>query len=148
MKYVSLFGFLALSVLMLIALVPGGVSQANVEAAAHPAVEGIKLVGTPGPARERPNRSYPAPTGYPAFRRYYQKRCYPGCHYGSAAPAPTSTPHTPPPALSAQTRERPNRSYPAPTGYPAFRRYYQKRCYPGCHYGGDVVTPVATKIHP
>jgi hypothetical protein len=91
MKYVSLFGFLALSVLMLIALVPGGVSQANVEAAAHPAVEGIKLVGTPGPARERPNRSYPAPTGYPAFRRYYQKRCYPGCHYGGDVVTPVAT---------------------------------------------------------
>jgi hypothetical protein len=87
---------------------------------------------------ERPYRSYPPPTGFPAFRRYYQKRCYPGCH---AYPTPT-----PEPALSsASTRERPYRSYPPPTGFPAFRRYYQKRCYPGCHTYG---TPTPDRVHP
>jgi len=38
---------------------------------------------------ERPYRSYPAPTGYTGFRKYYQKRCYPGCHYDSSAAEPT-----------------------------------------------------------
>jgi hypothetical protein len=39
--------------------------------------------------------------------------------------------------ISNQQEGRPHRSYPAPTGYPGFRRYYQKRCYPGCHTYGD-----------
>ena len=34
-------------------------------------------------ASDRPNRSYPPPTGEAGFRRYYQKRCYPGCHVQS-----------------------------------------------------------------
>ncbi|MGQ9599916.1 MAG: hypothetical protein ACUVWZ_10925, partial [Anaerolineae bacterium] len=69
---------------------------------------------TPAPTQTRLIRPYPAPTGLPGFRRYYQIRCYPGCHYG-----PTPTP-----------AQRPYRSYPAPTGLPGFRRYYQIRCYP------------------
>ena len=40
-------------------------------------------------ASDRPHRSYPAPTGAPGFRKYYQKRCYPGCHYGASAAEPT-----------------------------------------------------------
>jgi len=46
-------------------------------------------LSTVEPARERPYRSYPAPTGYPGFRVYYQKRCYPGCHYDSSTAVPT-----------------------------------------------------------
>ena len=57
---------------------------------------------------------------------------------------------TNPPAVTeqeAQTSERQHRSYPAPTGYPGFRKYYQKRCYPGCHY--DVSgTPTPQVAHP
>jgi hypothetical protein len=42
------------------------------------------------PPRQHYDRPYPAPTGLPAFRRYYQIRYYPGCHtYGSATPVPT-----------------------------------------------------------
>ncbi len=44
---------------------------------------------------------------------------------------------TPEPVQIADDSERPNRNYPAPTGLPAFRRYYQKRCYPGCHTLGE-----------
>jgi hypothetical protein len=54
--------------------------QVAVEAtlAAQPAStpEPVQIAGDP----ERPYRSYPAPTGLPGFRLYYQKRCYPGCH--------------------------------------------------------------------
>jgi hypothetical protein len=58
------------------------------------------------------------------------------------AAQPTSTPQ---PVLSAaMEQERPYRSYPAPTGLPGFRVYYQKRCYPGCHSYG---TPVPSGIH-
>ena len=57
--------------------------QVAVEAtmAAQPAStpEPVQIAGDP----ERPYRSYPAPTGLPAFRLYYQKRCYPGCHSSS-----------------------------------------------------------------
>ena len=50
--------------------------------AAHPSLE-LSAVS----ASERLHRSYPAPTGLPGFRRYYQKRCYPGCHtYGTPTP--------------------------------------------------------------
>jgi hypothetical protein len=56
---------------------------------------------------------------------------------------PTSTPQ---PVLSAATeRERLYRSYPAPTGLPGFRLYYQKRCYPGCHSYG---TPAPDAANP
>ncbi len=59
------------------------------------------------------------------------------------AAQPTSTPQ---PMLSAATeRERPYRSYPAPTGLPGFRLYYQKRCYPGCHSYG---TPAPDAANP
>lgn len=40
------------------------------------------------PVEMRAYRSYPAPTGLPGFRRYYQKRCYPGCHSYSGTPVP------------------------------------------------------------
>ena len=51
------------------------------------------------------------------------------------AAQPTSTPE-PVVAVGDGDRERPYRSYPAPTGLPGFRLYYQKRCYPGCHTDG------------
>lgn len=52
-------------------------------------------------------------------------------------PTPTDTPQptdTPEPVLQvSEETDRLYRSCPAPTGYPGFRKYYQKRCYPGCH---------------
>jgi hypothetical protein len=51
------------------------------------------------------------------------------------AAQPASTPE-PVVAVSNDGRERHYRSYPAPTGLPGFRLYYQKRCYPGCHTDG------------
>ena len=48
----------------------------------------------------------------------------------------------------ASAGERPYRSYPAPTGYPGFRKYYQKRCYPGCHYDASEGTPTPQAVHP
>lgn len=59
---------------------------------------------------------------------------------------PTSVPPTD--ALVASDQERPFRSYPAPTGYPGFRKYYQKRCYPGCHYDASDGTPTPSAVHP
>jgi hypothetical protein len=57
---------------------------------AEPApIEVVAPMGTPELVRERPYRSYPAATGYPGFRVYYQKRCYPGCHFYPSTPAPT-----------------------------------------------------------
>jgi hypothetical protein len=144
MRTFYLFCFLALCVLMLATLVPGAASSSNVEMA----VEEVQPAATGEPDRDRPYRSYPAPTGRPAFRRYYQKRCYPGCHYGSAVVAPAAAADMDVEATATPARVRPYRSYPEPTGQAGFRRYYQKRCFPGCHYDGDVVTPMPTKIHP
>ena len=48
----------------------------------------------------------------------------------------------------ASAGDRPYRSYPAPTGYPGFRKYYQKRCYPGCHYDAAEGTPTPQAVHP
>jgi len=77
----------------------------------------------------------------------------------AARPASTPTPDLPATVMAAveatvsarqlqsasdsSDSERLYRSYPKPTGYPGFRKYYQKRCYPGCH--GDS-TP--TRVHP
>ncbi len=114
----------------------GDVSSAN---AAPP-------TATSEPTHERFYRSYPAPTGAAGFRRYYQKRCYPGCHDSAPIVTPTGAAHdTMVQAGATPTRERLYRSYPAPTGAAGFRRYYQKRCYPGCHTYG---TPVPTRVHP
>lgn len=148
MKYAFLFGLLALAVLMLAASVLGDVSPTGVEAASNSVVEGVRLADTPEPERIRPYRSYPAPTGEAGFRRYYQKRCYPGCHYGYAVVTPAAAADAHEQVQPTPTRVRYYRSYPAPTGEAGFRRYYQKRCYPGCHYGEEVVTPVATRVHP
>ena len=97
-------------------------------------------------APDRYYRSYPAPTGAAGFRRYYQIRCYPGCHTGAtpAVPAEASVDSV---AMDQGSAERPYRSYPAPTGSPGFRRYYQIRCYPGCH-SYPSATPDATRVHP
>ena len=105
-------------------------------------VEIAAPLSTAEPDQERLHRSYPAPTGYPGFRKYYQKRCYPGCHYDATTSGASDT-SVAQPALSA---ERVHRSYPAPTGYPGFRKYYQKRCYPGCHYDSSAAEP--TRVHP
>ena len=58
---------------------------------------------------------------------------------------------TSPPTLTAEEAravQRLHRSYPAPTGYPGFRKYYQKRCYPGCHYDSTSGTPTPQVTHP
>jgi hypothetical protein len=62
------------------------------------------------------------------------------------AAMPTSLP--PLTAEEAQVLQRLHRSYPAPTGYPGFRKYYQKRCYPGCHDDGTSGTPTPQVAHP
>lgn len=71
---------------------PGPDLQATVEVAVHATLT-AQLSANPDDkvteARERPYRSYPAPTGYPGFRKYYQKRCYPGCHYDATEGTPT-----------------------------------------------------------
>ena len=70
---------------------PGPDLEAIVEAAvqatltAQPSDDAVKDAGT----SERLHRSYPAPTGYPGFRKYYQKRCYPGCHTDTTQGTPT-----------------------------------------------------------
>ena len=148
MKYASIVGLVAVTVLMLVVFILGDVSLAHVETAPELAVGGVRLADTPEPERIRPYRSYPAPTGEAGFRRYYQKRCFPGCHYGYSVVPPAASADTHEQVLATPTRVRAYRSYPAPTGEAGFRRYYQKRCYPGCHYGSEIVAPVATRIHP
>ena len=141
MKYVGAFLFVAVAVLLLTSMIVSTGHLATAEAAGQ-------AMPTLGATRDRAFRSYPAPTGAAGFRRYYQKRCYPGCHYGSAVAAPAATAATHGQAVTAPTRVRAYRSYPAPTGAAGFRLYYQKRCFPGCHYGGIAVTPLPTKLHP
>ena len=69
-----------------------------------------------------------------------------------AAVEATLTAQPPSPAADApeiaSAGERPYRSYPAPTGYPGFRKYYQKRCSPGCHYDAAEGTPTPQAVHP
>ena len=161
MRHFSLFGILVILVAVLVACGTGDAAQSPgeteasgavhsslatsepPEATAEPAVAQISVpLTTAEPTRERLYRPYPAPTGEPAFRKYYQKRCYPGCHYGPA----TSDEYSAPTAQPTVSAERPYRTYPAPTGYPGFRKYYQKRCYPGCHYDSSAAEP--TKVHP
>jgi hypothetical protein len=165
MRHLHLVGILALLGLGLVACGTGDTSAPEAQTEMPVAVQAVLAknlaepetaesvvvnvaapTSTAEPTRERPYRSYPAPTGYPGFRLYYQKRCYPGCHYDSTALGPEDLKATQTPDASIAARERPYRSYPAPTGYPGFRLYYQKRCYPGCHY--DSSKPVPTKIHP
>ncbi len=59
-------------------------------------------------------------------------------------------PTSPPTVTTEETQalERLHRSYPAPTGYPGFRKYYQKRCYPGCHSDNTFGTPTLQVAHP
>jgi hypothetical protein len=141
MKYVVVFMFVAVVVLLLTSMIVSTGQLANADASGN---ERPRLEAT----RVREYRSYPAPTGEGGFRRYYQRRCYPGCHYSSAVVTPPVTAETHGETMPVPTRVRAYRSYPAPTGQVGFRRYYQKRCYPGCHYGGNVVAPVATRVHP
>ena len=160
MRLFSLLGILAILVVVLVACGAGDEPQSRQEteppAAAQaasptdepqPAMDDSSVakiaapVSTAEPDQERVHRPYPAPTGYPGFRKYYQKRCYPGCHYGSASGGSDTSIAQP-----AASEERVHRSYPAPTGYPGFRKYYQKRCYPGCHYGASAAEP--TRVHP
>ena len=148
MKVLYIVALLALCVVAVAALAPGDSSHAETGGAAHALAEGLHAVGTPEPSRVRPYRSYPAPTGLPGFRKYYQKRCYPGCHNSEPVVTPGPTANAKPEPPATPTRVRAYRSYPAPTGLPGFRKYYQKRCFPGCHNSEAVVTPVATKVHP
>jgi len=154
MKLLGTLSLLVVGILALVALIPGPASSDS----RYETHSQVKALGTPGLERERPYRSYPAPTGQAGFRKYYQKRCYPGCHSGNpvATPATLADTHKVPPAegpeakaVEAQpTRPRYYKPYPAPTGAAAFRKYYQKRCYPGCHYGDQAVRPGPTAIHP
>lgn len=165
MRTLYLVSILAMLALALIACAAGDASLRPSEAKAPRAVQAapdtgiaapeiaaagvIRIVAplsTTEPDRERSYRSYPAPTGRPGFRKYYQIRCYPGCHsypetYGqddASATQPTATPTV--------DAARAHRSYPAPTGAPGFRKYYQIRCYPGCHTYSS--TPEPARIHP
>jgi hypothetical protein len=148
MRLVAIVALLALCLLGMVALIPGETLQAEPGSAAHTTSKGIYAADTPEPERVRPYRSYPAPTGLPAFRKYYQKRCYPGCHYGQPVVTPSVEKDAEPTPTPEATRVRVYRSYPAPTGLPGFRKYYQRRCYPGCHYGQPVITPIPNQVHP
>jgi hypothetical protein len=161
MKPFYLLGILAILIAVLVACGTGDAPQTQQETEPPAAVQAESPTNEPPqaeeqssvaqvsaplstaePDEERLHRSYPAPTGYPGFRKYYQKRCYPGCHYDSATSGEGDTAVAQPTVAA----ERPNRSYPAPTGYPGFRKYYQKRCYPGCHYDSSAAEP--TRVHP
>ena len=154
MKLLGTLSLLVVGILAVVTLIPGAASGAGLHRSAHEP----QALGTPGLERERPYRSYPAPTGRAGFRKYYQKRCYPGCHSGNTGSTPTTLADTHkvptaeiPEAKTAEgqpTRPRFYKSYPAPTGAPGFRKYYQKRCYPGCHTGYEVVTPGPTSVQP
>jgi hypothetical protein len=122
-----------------------GLSQP--EMAAMPAVVKVAApLSTVEPRQDRPFRSYPAPTGAPGFRKYYQMRCYPGCHSYPSDYGLSEAPTVQPTATPTVSLERVYRSYPAPTGAPGFRKYYQMRCYPGCHTYPSAAEP--TKVHP
>lgn len=144
MKSVVVLCVAVLAVLSLVTCGPGPRESAGGEVVAGDS--GATPAATGEAGRHRDYRSYPAPTGAAGFRRYYQIRCYPGCHTGAtpAAPADASVDTV---ALDQGSTERPYRSYPAPTGAPGFRRYYQIRCYPGCHTY-PAATPEPTRIHP
>ena len=148
MRFLGIVGLVGLCLVALGVLLPANNSSADVGSAEYQMGSAPAPVGTPDPERQRYYKSYPAPTGQAGFRKYYQKRCYPGCHYGNAivTPETSAETHTLPEAKPTQVRYY--RSYPAPTGEAGFRKYYQKRCYPGCHYGGQVVTPEPNAVHP
>jgi hypothetical protein len=114
--------------------------------AADAVIRVVAPLSTAEPERERPYRSYPAPTGYPGFRKYYQMRCYPGCHSYPTVYPEGETAAAQPTATPTVDTARAYRSYPAPTGAPGFRKYYQIRCYPGCHSYSS--TPEPARIHP
>ena len=144
MKILGVLSLLVVAILAIVALLPGAVSG---DAAAG-VVQATDAVNPPATERDRLHRPYPAPTGQAGFRKYYQKRCYPGCHYGVATPTPPIAADTHDVAAGQPDRPRYYKSYPAPTGQAGFRKYYQKRCYPGCHYGSAVVTPIPSVFHP
>lgn len=123
MRVLCLAGLLALLVAAFVHLVSVDASSPTVLAATPDDATPEPMAD---PTRDRPYRSYSAPTGVAGFRIYYQMRCYPGCHYGVDETTPEPT------------RESPYRSYPALTGVVGFRVCYQKRCSPGRHYGTDV----------
>jgi len=88
MKRPALLVLLPLVLLAMTALFPA-FSPAASPPASPSALSSTLAAGTPEPTRERLYRSYPAPTGQAGFRRYYQIRCYPGCHTGpTPGPAP------------------------------------------------------------
>jgi hypothetical protein len=149
MKLLGTLCLLVVGILALVALVPGPASSDSLFGTDYE----VRALGTPGLERVRFYKSYPAPTGAVGFRKYYQKRCYPGCHYGNPVITPPTLADThelPQAEVSESQPARPRyyKSYPAPTGQAGFRKYYQKRCYPGCHYGSEVVVPEPTAINP
>jgi hypothetical protein len=148
MKVLVVLCVAILCLITLVALLPAHASPANMSDVALDSGEGALALATSRPDRPRYYKSYPAPTGLPGFRKYYQRRCYPGCHYGYNVVTPTPQTETHAVPSVEPTRTRYYKSYPAPTGQPAFRKYYQRRCYPGCHYGGTVITPSPGIVHP
>jgi len=93
------------------------------------AAQAVLAEGNPAPTDQMAEMAAPTPEppfgapGRPTedtFRRYYQIRCYPGCHEVQKTKPSTEMSQSPwgaPGKPSADT----------------FRRYYQIRCYPGCH---------------
>ena len=125
MKYLSLLLVLVILSLALVACDKEDSSAVDLDATIQAAVEATLA-------------AQPADTPLPDLNATVQSAVQ-----ATIAAQPTSTPQ---PMLSAATeRERPYRSYPAPTGLPGFRLYYQKRCYPGCHSYG---TPAPDAAHP
>jgi hypothetical protein len=74
---------------------------------------------TPTPTPDSPFGA-PGKPSIDTFRRYYQIRCYPGCHDVQKTGPSTEMSKSPFGAPAKPSRD-------------TFRRYYQIRCYPGCH---------------
>jgi hypothetical protein len=133
MKVLVVLCVVILCLITLVALLPAHASPASVSGAMLDSGDRALASATARPDRIRFYKSYPAPTGEAGFRKYYQRRCYPGCHYGEELITPTPKTETHAVPAIEPTRIRYYKSYPAPTGEAGFRKYYQRRCYPGCH---------------
>jgi hypothetical protein len=119
---------------------PTGDLQATVEAAVEATVA-AQPTDTPAPEVEATKETDVQATVESAVQSTVEVAIQ-----STLAAMPTSLP--PLTAEEAQVLQRLHRSYPAPTGYPGFRKYYQKRCYPGCHDDGTSGTPTPQVAHP